>query len=90
MRANQRKTILMFIHGVDGNLPPGHSVAQIALRSISAAMNVGMAILAIAANIREDRMRMTLIACHRGVQAAQRIAGLVVIEFRFFADRLPR
>ncbi|HUO15475.1 MAG TPA: hypothetical protein VMX38_10855 [Verrucomicrobiae bacterium] len=52
------------------NLPSAGPVAQVALRAIFATMNVGMAVLAIAAHIREYRIHMALLACHHCVQPA--------------------
>jgi hypothetical protein len=89
VRSNQRETILMLIHRMDRDLPPAHPVAQVALCSISPAVNVRMAILAIPANIREYRMRVALLAGHGCVQSAQGITGFVVIEVRLLANRLP-
>jgi len=48
-----------------------------------------MTISAVLANIREDRFGVALGAAHFFVHAAQRVFGLVVIEFRYCADGPP-
>ena len=52
-------------------------------------MDVGVAILAVMPDVGEHRLDVTFGTCDRFVQAAQRILGLVVIEFRNSADRPP-
>jgi hypothetical protein len=67
MRADQRKTILMRVDVLERNLPPVYAVAEIALCSVLPAMKVGVTILAIAANVREHRIEMALLAGHTRV-----------------------
>jgi len=88
--ADQRKTILMFVDRLDQNLPAADAVAEVAFRAIFPPVNVGMTILAIAAQVSEYRVDVTFLACHAQVQAAQWITGFVVVEVRLRADRLPR
>jgi hypothetical protein len=54
----------MLVDGLDQNLPATYSVAHVALRSIPSAVNVGVAILAIAAHIREHGVDVTFLAAH--------------------------
>src|SRR2546429_5852711 len=49
-----------------------------------------MTVLAIPTDIREHRLHVALRAFHFFVHTAQRISGLVVIEFRIRLDRAPR
>ena len=90
MGANQRKAILMLIHGVNGNLPAVHPVAEIALNSILSAVQIGMAVLAISADIGEDRIYVALFAAHIDMHAAQGIPGFSVIKFGLGANRPKR
>jgi len=52
-------------------------------------MNICVAIRAMSAYVFEDKVRMALGTCHLLVHAAQRIAGVVMIEFRIRTDRFP-
>jgi hypothetical protein len=70
VRPKQGKPILMLVDGLDQNLPATDSMAGVALRSISSAVNVGVAILAIAAYIREYGVDVTFLAAHTRMQAA--------------------
>lgn len=79
----------MLVDRLDQNLPAAYPMAEFALCPISAPVNVGMAILAIAAYIREYRMDVAFLATHSRVQAAQWITGSAVIEIRLSADRFP-
>jgi hypothetical protein len=87
--ADQRKAILMLIDGVDRDLPAIDPVAGIALRPVFPSMKVGMAVLAVAAHVGENRIDVAFLARHSHVHAAQRIAGFAVIKLRLAADRLP-
>jgi hypothetical protein len=89
VRANQWKAVLMFIDGMDGNLPAIHPVAKFTLRPVFPPVKIGMAILAIAAHIGEHRIDVAFLARHLGVHAAQGIASLAVIKFGLAADRPP-
>jgi len=90
MRADEWKSILVRVDVSQRNLPPAHSVAEVALRAVLPAMNVGVTILAIAAHVGKHRIGVALLAGNSRVQAAQRITGLAVIKLRLAAYRLPR
>jgi len=64
-------------------------MALLAARSQLALVDVGMAILAALSDIGKDRLYMTFSAPDRGMHAPEWISGLVVVEFRDGADRLP-
>jgi hypothetical protein len=87
--ADQRKTILVLVDGLDENLPATDAVAKVALCSIFPPVDVGMTILTIAAHVGEYRIDVAFLACDTQVQAAQWITGFVVVEIRLGADRFP-
>ena len=89
MRADEWKSILVRVDGLKGNLPPAHAMAEIALRPVFPAMQVGVTILAVAAHVREHWIEVALLAGNTGVQAAQWITSLVVIKLGLVAYRLP-
>jgi hypothetical protein len=89
MGANQWKTILMLVDGVNGHLPSVHAVTEVALRSVFSPMNVGMTILAVAPHVGENGVDVALLAGHLAVHAAQGIAGFAMIKLGVAADRLP-
>jgi len=80
MSAHQRKSILVILNGLDGNLPALDRVATFALGAKLPAMNVGMAIRAGLAYILEDQACMALRAADLRMHPAQRIPRGVVIE----------
>lgn len=87
--AQERKTILVILHLLDGDIP---ALDRMALRAISAHLslvNVSVTILAILTNRGEDRFGVALRALHLFVHAAQRILGLIVVELRNCSDGTP-
>jgi hypothetical protein len=64
-------------------------VALLAIRAHLALMNVGVAVCALRAHIGENHLGVALSACHSFMQAAQRVLGGVVIEFRDGSNRFP-
>jgi len=74
---------------VNGNLPTIHAMTDVALRPVLAAVQVGVAILALLANVAEDGIKMAFLAGHVDVHAAERIGRLVVIKLRVLANRHP-
>ena len=89
MGAQQRKTVLVLLHGLQRDLPAFYRVALLALRAELPAVDVGMAVRALRAHVGEHQARMTQAALHGFVHAAQWITRLVVVEFREIADGLP-
>jgi len=89
VRANQGKTILVLINVVDRYLPAIGVVAQLALRSVLAAMQVGMAVLALVGGVRELQVGMAIATCHSGVTSAKREAGFGMIELDLALNNLP-
>ncbi len=87
--AYQGKPIVVFSHPLKNDTPALYGVALFAVGPHLTAMDVGMAISAVCARIREHRLGMALSAGHSLVQAAQWEFRLVVIELRNRTDRLP-
>ena len=89
MSARQRKAVVVLLDLLDRHLPAAHGVALLAVRSQLTLVNIGMAVLAAVSDVGEHWFDVALNAGHRLVHAAQRIARLIVIEFRNRADRPP-
>jgi len=89
VRAQQREAILVILHLLDGDIPALNSVALRAVRAHFSLVDVGVAILAILADVGEHRLDMALHALDFFVQSAKRIPGLVVIELRHGTDGAP-
>jgi hypothetical protein len=89
MRADERKTVLVFVDVVHRHCPAVDVVAQIALGTILASMNVGVAVLALLTSIGEYGVDVTLFARNLGVQASQRKPGFAVIKLRTRTQRQP-
>jgi hypothetical protein len=90
VRADQGKTVLVFIDGMNGNLPAGDAVTEVALRSVFAPVDIGVTVLAIASHVGENWIRVAFLAGHVGMQAAQRKAGLAMIEVGLRENWPPR
>lgn len=89
VRSDEREAVLVLLNLLNGNLPSGHGVTLFTIWAEFAAMNIGVAVGAILANVGEHRLNVALRASNFVVHAAQRIAGLVVIEFRDGPNRFP-
>ena len=87
--AGQREPIIVLLHVLDRDLPSPYRVALFAVRAQLALVNVGVTILAALTDIRENHFHVTRGASHGSVHATQRIARLIMIEFRNSADWLP-
>ena len=87
--AGQRKAVVMILDLLDGDVPPAHGVALRAIRTQLALVNIRVAILALVAYIIKYELDVACRAGHAHVHAAQRILGLIVIEFRNCANGLP-
>jgi len=72
-----------------GSEPALHDVALRAIRAEFTQMDIGMAIGAILADIRENRLRVTLRARGSFVSASKRKLRLIVVELRNIANRAP-
>ena len=79
----------MLLNLRDLDLPSLHGMALFAVGSQLALVNIGMAIGAARAGIGEDHPGVTLGTRHGLVHSAERVLGLVVIEFRLGPDGLP-
>jgi hypothetical protein len=66
----ERKPILVIFHLLDGDIPALNGVALRAVRAHFSLVNVGVAILAILADVGEYRLDMALHALHLFVHAA--------------------
>ena len=89
VRAQQRKPILVIFHLLDGDVPALNGVALRAVRAHFSLMDVGVAVLAILADVCEYRLDMTLHALHFFVHSSKWILGFIVIELRYGADGAP-
>jgi len=89
MSAEERKAVLVIANLLDGDVPTLRSVALRAVRTHLAAVDVSVAVGAIFADVCKYGFCVTLRALHFFVQAAERVFGLVVIEFGDRADRPP-
>jgi len=87
--AQQRKTILVIFYLLDGDIPALNGVALRAVRAHFSLVDVGVAVLAILADVGKDWLAVALHALHLFVHAAERILGLVVIELRHRANGTP-
>lgn len=89
VRAKEWEAVLVVLQLLRGNIPALHGVTLCTVGPKLAAMNVGVAIGAILANIGENRFYVAERASHLFVHAAQRIFGFVVIELGDSADGPP-
>ena len=89
VRAEQRKTILVILYPLNGNIPAPHGVALRAIRPHLPLVNVRVALFTILAHIGEHRLEVAPRALNFLVHIAQRIAGFVVIEFRNRTNGAP-
>lgn len=89
MGSDQGETVLVVLNIFDGDVPALHRVALLAASTHLAAVDVGVAVSALAAYVGEHLLRMALGTRDVLVHAAQGVAGLIVIEFRYGADRFP-
>ena len=87
VRTDQRETILVVANLLQRNLPALYRVAALADRSKLPAMNVRVAIRAIAAHLFEDQAQVAFCTGNLSVHAAQRVARVIMIELRVGADR---
>jgi hypothetical protein len=89
VRAEQRKSIEVLLNRLDRRAPSENRVALRAVRAELSAVNVGVTIGAILANVRENRLGMAPRTGHFFVHAAKRVPRGVVIEFGNGANGSP-
>lgn len=89
MGSGERETVVVLLNLLHRDLPAQNCVALLAVCSQLPPMDVGVAVLASLSHVGESRFDVALDAVYRPVHATQRIAGLIVIEFRNGANRLP-
>ena len=89
VRADEGKTILVLVDVMDRYLPTVCVVAQLALRSVLAPMQIGMTVLALVWSIGEFQIRVAVEACHNSVTSPQGKPGLCMVEFDLVLDYLP-
>ena len=89
VRADERKTILMFANSFDRSGPALHVVALLTLCAELSAMNIGVAVGAFVTDLRKHGIRVALCARNALVHAAEREVGSTVIELRQITYRLP-
>lgn len=89
MRTHQGEAVLVLVNLLHRDLPSLYRVALFAGGAKLTLVDIGMAVGAFLAHVCEHRLGMALGATDPLVHAAQRKSGLVVIELRNIADRLP-
>lgn len=90
VRADQGEPVLVLLDVLNGDLPAFDRVALFAFGAQLPAMNISVAVSAGVADIGEDHFGVALSAGgQRRVQAAQGVAGFVVIEIRHRTNWLP-
>lgn len=89
MRSEKRETILVILDLLRSDLPAEDGVALGTIRAHFPPVNVGVAVLAIFANVSEDGFEVALGALHLFVHAAERVFSFAVIEFRDLANGAP-
>lgn len=90
VRSEQRETVLMIPHLLDGDVPTLHRVAFRAVVAHGVLMDVRVAVLAILPHIGKDGLGMALRALNLFVHTPERIASFVVIELGNGFDGPPR
>ena len=89
VRAHQWETVLVILNGLQRDLPPLHGVATGAIGAELAAMNIGVAIRALRADVLEDQASVALNAIHFLVHAAEGVPGQIVVELGIGPYGLP-
>jgi hypothetical protein len=89
VRTDQGEAVLMLVDVVDGDLPSGIAMADVALRAVLAAMNVRVTVLALLSYIREDQVGVAIRTPDLDMHAAQRESDFFVIKLGDGTNRLP-
>jgi hypothetical protein len=82
MRTDQRETILVLVDVVHRHSPAVRVVTQVALGTVTAPMNVGVAVLALLAGIRENWIDMALLTRNRAMKATKWKPCFAMIKLR--------
>lgn len=88
--SGQRKTIVVLLDVLIRHLPSAHGVALFAIGAHLSPVNVGVAILATMAHVRENHLDVTLCTSDGSVHATQWVFCLIVVELGHRADGPPR
>jgi hypothetical protein len=89
MRADQWKAILVITDLLQRDLPTYNGVAAFAVGAELPAMNVGMTIGTMGADVFENQAGVAFGAGHLLMHTAQGISGLVVVELGIGPDGRP-
>ena len=89
MRPDQREPVLMFVDVVNRDMPPGIAMAQIALRSVLATMQIGVAVLALVRSVGESEVDMAVPARYGRMTATERESRLRMVELDLILNHLP-
>jgi hypothetical protein len=89
VRTKQRKSVEVLFDGLNGDIPTERGVALGAVGAHLTAMNIGVAVRAILADVAEYGLEVAFRAVKFFVHAAKRISRGVVVEFRHAANRRP-
>jgi hypothetical protein len=89
VRADQRKSILVFVDVMDRYLPTITVVAQFAFCAVFAPMQIGVAVLAFVRRIGEFEIGMAVAACDSCVASAKRKACARMVKLDLALDHLP-
>jgi hypothetical protein len=87
--AKERETVLVILELLDGDVPALDGVTLSAVGAHLAIVNVGVAILAVLPDIRENRFDVTLRALHVFVHAAEGVFGFAMIKLGISANGAP-
>jgi len=89
MRPDQRKAILMLIDVFGRDLPAVGVVAQLALSSVLATMQIGVAVLALVRSVGEFEVDMAVAARYGRMTATERESRLRMVELDLILNHLP-
>ena len=89
MRAEQRKSVEVLLNRLDRYLPAEDGMALGAILAELSAVNVGVTIGAVLANVGKNRLGVASRAGYFFVHAAKRITRGIVVEFRNGANGDP-
>ena len=85
----ERESILVILDLLDGDIPTEHRVTPCAIGSHLPLVNIGVAVLALLANIGKYRLDVALRTLHFFVHTPKWITCLIVVELWHGADRAP-